>query len=160
MGMGRSSSRIATRRIANYNGDELDQLIEATGMIPNHHRSNDSYSSSKTNDNDLISIINSVATASSLPLNSEQMHASSSCSSVVDVDVSSNSSSCSTTNNSNLKPRAAKKRKAQKMLNNINLQPAIPVMNVTTNASNNSTTKANNNNGTANGSNLRANGYY
>lgn len=31
--MGRSSSRIATRRIANYNGDELDQLIEATGII-------------------------------------------------------------------------------------------------------------------------------
>ncbi len=45
MGMGRSSSRIATRRIANYNGDiELDQLIEATGMIPNHHRSNNSNS--------------------------------------------------------------------------------------------------------------------
>ena len=102
MGMGRSSSRIATRRIANYNDtanyNELDQLIEATGLIPNHHhhsnnntnnnRSNDSYQTNvitaKTNDNDLISIINSVATAT-MP-NSEAINPTSSCcSSVVDI---------------------------------------------------------------------------
>lgn len=52
MGMGRSSSRIATRRIANYNGDvELDQLIEATGMIPNHHRSASSANANNTSSN-------------------------------------------------------------------------------------------------------------
>jgi hypothetical protein len=59
MGMGRSSSRIATRRIANYNGDiELDQLIEATGMIPNHHRSNNSNSNSNNNDSSSYQIGN------------------------------------------------------------------------------------------------------
>ncbi len=59
MGMGRSSSRIATRRIANYNADiELDQLIEATGMIPNHHRSNNSNSNSNNNDSSSYQIGN------------------------------------------------------------------------------------------------------
>ena len=59
MGMGRSSSRIATRRIANYNGDiELDQLIQATGMIPNHHRSNNSNSNSNNNDSSSYQIGN------------------------------------------------------------------------------------------------------
>ncbi len=61
MGMGRNSSRVASRRIANYNGDELDQLIESTGMLPNHQRfftnnnnnnnSNNSSSSSSSSNN-------------------------------------------------------------------------------------------------------------
>lgn len=176
--MGRSSSRIATRRIANYNDtanyNELDQLIEATGLIPNHHhhsnnntnnnnnnRSNDSYQTNvitaKTNDNDLISIINSVATAT-MP-NSEAINPTSSCcSSVVDIDVSSNSSSCSINNNNNnsnnssIKQRAAKKRKTQKNLTN--LLPVAP-----TGSNNNSiqlSTNVNNStNNKSNGSNLR-----
>jgi len=177
MGMGRSSSRIATRRIANYNDtanyNELDQLIEATGLIPNHHhnhhsnnnnnnnnRTNDSYQTNvitaKTNDNDLISIINSVATAT-MP-NSEAINPTSSCcSSVVDIDVSSNSSSCSINNNNNnnnssIKQRAAKKRKTQKNLTN-----SLPV--APTGSNNNSiqlSTNVNNStNNKSNGSNLR-----
>ncbi len=87
--MGRNSSRIATRRIANYAGDDLDQLIEATGYIPNY---SSTYAGAKSlasvaeigqagakldynqlalstettlaKTDDLISIINSVATAS------------------------------------------------------------------------------------------------
>ncbi len=99
MGMGRNSSRIATRRIANYAGDELDQLIEASGYIPNYSSNNNN---TKNNSNvvdqkiinesgtsqtkleysqllmntdsktdDLISIINSVATASNEKNNSK-----------------------------------------------------------------------------------------
>lgn len=44
-----NSSRIATRRIANYAGDELDQLIESTGYISNYSSSSNGGSSSKNN---------------------------------------------------------------------------------------------------------------
>ena len=106
MGMGRSSSRIATRRIANYNGDELDQLIEATGLIPNRNYSEPTITSSSsstniTNDEDIISIINAVATSETAN------------STTIDIDMSSgSSSSCSFTNNG-LKPPNAKKKRLQ-----------------------------------------------
>lgn len=112
MGMGRNSSRIATRRIANYNGDELDQLIEATGLIPNPRYEQTSHpATSKANsssvittsqEDDLMSIINAVATAN------ESINASSSSSSLIDIELSSSSSSCSN-NYSSLKPPTAKK---------------------------------------------------
>lgn len=117
MGMGRNSSRIATRRIANGGGSgfgamtdyELDQLIESTGMIPNPRYFEQfnkpapppaaptpapapaaapaaPHSSSES---DLISIINAVAT------DANNIHPSSSCSSLIEIDVSSSSSGSS-----------------------------------------------------------------
>lgn len=115
MGMGRSSSRIATRRIANYNGgDDLDQLIEATGLIPNP-----AYQKSAANqqqEDDLMSIINAVATA-----NSEGINPSSSSSSLIDIEVSSSSSSSLSNNNqANLRPPSAKKKRIQSKLSKNN----------------------------------------
>ena len=66
MGMGRSSSRIATRRIASYNGDELDQLIEATGII--YPKSSDS------------TLHSSLSTSSLTSSNSSSLYSSSSTS--------------------------------------------------------------------------------
>ena len=115
MGMGRSSSRIATRRIANYNGgDDLDQLIEAAGLIPNP-----AYQKSTANqqqDDELMSIINAVATA-----NSEGVNPSSSSSSLIDIEVSSSSSSSLSNNNqANLRPPSAKKKRLQPKLSKSN----------------------------------------
>ena len=91
MGMGRNSSRIATRRIANYNGDELDQLIEATGYVTSS-RSSAAVAASKipalTHDDELMSIINAVA--SNLPPNNSLLATG------------------------NLKPPTAKKKRIQK----------------------------------------------
>lgn len=115
MGMGRSSSRIATRRIANYNGgDDLDQLIEATGLIPNpaYHKS----ASNQHQEDDLMSIINAVATA-----NSEGINPSSSSSSLIDIEVSSSSSSSVTNTQPNLRPPSAKKKRLQPKLSKSNL---------------------------------------
>jgi hypothetical protein len=104
MGMGRHSSRVATRRIANYNGDELDQLIEATGYITKASSSltNSVVSNSKVNnvtqDNDLMSIINAVATNLPQNVNSNQYGI---------VEMSSGSTSC-------LKLPVAKKKRTQK----------------------------------------------
>ena len=122
MGMGRNSSRVASRRIANYNGDDLDQLIESTGMIPNpkyyieqaaamaQYSSNNTTSSKEEaqvsssnvktsgNGNNNSSSTNSTTNASS---NNEAIHVSSSSSSLIEVDVSSSSSACSLINNNN-----------------------------------------------------------
>lgn len=120
MGMGRSSSRIATRRIANYNGgDDLDQLIESTGLIPNP-----AYQKSATNqqqDDDLMSIINAVATA-----NSEGINPSSSSSSLIDIEVSSSSSSSVSNNQASLRPPSAKKKRLQPKLSKSNLSNFSP----------------------------------
>ncbi|CAF0865467.1 unnamed protein product [Brachionus calyciflorus] len=117
MGMGRNSSRIATRRIANYNGgDELDQLIEAHGLLPNP--SYNKTSTNQTRDDDLMSIINAVATA-----NSEAINASSSSSSLIDIELSSSSSSSVSNNYSSIKTHSAKKKRIQPKINKANSTP-------------------------------------
>lgn len=162
MGMGRSSSRIATRRIANYNDDEFDQLIEATGLIPNSRyvestntsntstvlnvnsqssTSSSSSSSSSVNNNNnnntddhLMSIINAVATASNNQ--DSQIYNNSSSQSLVDIDFSSNSSSSS--NNTNyFKPPVAKKKRIHYSKSNSSLSSSSA-----TNGSSLSTTTA------------------
>jgi hypothetical protein len=164
MGMGRSSSRIATRRIANYNDDEFDQLIEATGLIPNSRyvessntnnttsalninsqsSTSSSTSSSSVNNNSntnnnntddhLMSIINAVATASNNQ--DSQVYNNSSSQSLVDIDLSSNSSSSS--NNANyLKPPVAKKKRIHYSKSNSSLSSSS-----VTNSSSLSTTTA------------------
>ena len=118
MGMGRNSSRIATRRIANYNGDELDQLIETTGLLPNRYVEHPKTvpSANTTHNDDLASIINAVATAStaSARINDGTQFSSSNNS---DVDFSSSSSFAT-----NLKPPTAKKKRLQN--NKSNSMPA------------------------------------
>ena len=123
MGMGRNSSRIATRRIANYNGDELDQLIEQTGLIssnrlPEHSKASSVSNNSNANSDDLMSIINSVATANN--------HSSTEHSSSLDSNFSSYSNSFSS-NNDSLKPPNAKKKRVQnaKNLNSISLSKPV-----------------------------------
>jgi hypothetical protein len=127
MGMGRNSSRIATRRIANYNGDELDQLIEATGLISNRYVENTKTLSlpnasssappptNTTRSDDLMSIINAVATATTLPQSTRTTNEVSNNSFVDNNEFSSCSSSSSyaATNVANLKPPSAKKKRVQ-----------------------------------------------
>lgn len=124
MGMGRSSSRAASRRIANYSGDDylVDHLIESSGLLPNHQRyfaSNSgtssgnasrispelaNNSSSSSNNHNSNSESSSVAVSASNAANTttanpDAIRVSSSSSSLIDVDVSSSSSSCSLSTN-------------------------------------------------------------
>jgi hypothetical protein len=131
MGMGRNSSRIATRRIANYNGDELDQLIEQTGLLPNRYveqprassvsnvnynsnnnNNNNNNNTATTNNDDLMSIINAVATANTKPENDNSTF------NFLSINNSSSDSNFSSYSNSfsgsnSLKPPNAKKKRIQ-----------------------------------------------
>ena len=124
MGMGRNSSRIATRRIANYNGDELDQLIEQTGLLPNRYvdqprsssinvnANSNANTTTVTNNDDLMSIINAVATANTQPENEISTYNFLSINnSSSDSNFSSYSNSFSSSNG--LKPPNAKKKRIQ-----------------------------------------------
>jgi len=165
MGMGRNSSRIATRRIANYNDDEFDQLIEATGLIPNSRyveptnasntstalnvnsqssTSSSSSSSSSVNNNNNINIntnntddhLMSIINAVATASSNQDSQVYNNSSSQSVVDIDFSSNSSSSSNNTNyLKPPVAKKKRIHYSKSNSSLSSSSA-----TNASSLSTT--------------------
>ena len=120
MGMGRNSSRIATRRIANYAGDDLDQLIESTGYIQNY---SSNYSSSKaqsastnSNSNNTSSTIENQKTETETKPNSTSQSTGSNDITSIINSVATNKSNES--NGSSTKAPTAKRMKTKKVLSN------------------------------------------
>lgn len=126
MGMGRNSSRIATRRIANYAGDDLDQLIESTGYIQNY--STNSYSNGNSNKNQTLPIVPPVPTHSTVLSNSQNPGESQSTVSqktlsgqddlmsiINSVATASNKQGVNDSNGSMIKAPSAKKMKTKKV---------------------------------------------